>query len=438
MPNPHPDTIQEADTIEHRLDALLKQTEALSDQPMVFGLERTEHLLARLDNPHHGLNIVHVAGTNGKGSVIAFMTAMLIQAGMTVYSHTSPHLNHITERYRINGKPVTSSQLHNLLEEILAINAGESITSFELMTVVALVLFARLTKPKSHSPSIILLETGLGGRLDATNVVTPLLSVITAISLDHTDFLGNTLSAIAAEKAGIIKKGRPVVAAPAHDEASSIIQAYANNQGASLWLAGRDFHFDQTKNGWRYQDQIGQISLPNPALTGQHQFDNAALAIAAVRKLIQLGLIPDQSDCYQAISKAQWPGRLEQISTTPAIWLDGAHNPAAAQALATAWTQLNHTPTLMIFSALADKEIDRMVEILAPLADQVIITPLSSPRAATIQTLKEAWERQQIKTITTQHPEQAVEQARKLVNKEDSILVCGSLDLVGVVRKFIA
>ena len=326
-------------------DAVLERLQRLHPKEIDLGLERTRALLADLGNPHQRLPpVVHVAGTNGKGSVIAFMRAALEAAGHACHVFTSPHLVRFNERIRLAGQLIGEQALLRLLEECEAANGGRPITFFEITTVAAFLAFSRAPA------ELLLLETGLGGRLDSTNVIArPALTVITSVAIDHERFLGTDLAAIQGEKAGILKPGVAcVLAAGADGQPPGPIAARAAAIHAPLLAEGRDWSVTETPSGLMYAGRR-RIELPKPALPGGHQVGNAGLAVAALENLPGLALT--DADMGQGLATAEWPGRLQRLSTGPLpalladgweLWLDGGHNPAAAAALAShvrrAWT----------------------------------------------------------------------------------------------------
>ena len=296
-----------------------------------LSLDRMQGLLSRLDHPERALPpVIHIAGTNGKGSSLAFLKAILTAAGKRVHAYTSPHLVKFHERINLCGKDISETELAALLAEVEKKNAGAPITFFEATTAVALTAFAR------HPADYLLLEVGLGGRLDATNVIdTPRLSLITPVSMDHEQFLGTSLADIAGEKAGILKSGCPALIARQDSAALSVIRAKAQAVKAPSFYAGSDWDYTRTAAGMTLFWQDSKIVLPAPGLTGAHQYENAALAAVAA---LQLGI--ESEAIRRGLSDATWPARLQQIPPPPGLsasqdlWLDGGHNPAAALALA--------------------------------------------------------------------------------------------------------
>ncbi|MCI4662696.1 MAG: bifunctional folylpolyglutamate synthase/dihydrofolate synthase [Neomegalonema sp.] len=319
---------------QHRSDAILQRLLTLHPKVIDLSLGRLQRLLALLDHPERRLPaVIHVAGTNGKGSVCAYLRAGLEAAGRRVHVYSSPHLARFHERIRLAGTLIDEVLLSDLLEECERANGGAPITFFEITTAAALLAFSRV--PADY----VILEVGLGGRLDATNVIdAPALGVITPVSIDHTQYLGETLAEIAAEKAGILKAGMRCVVAPQSDIALRVIEHAALRVGAQLLIGGQDWHVSTEAEALVYQDGEGLLDLPLPALPGAHQIDNAGTAIAALRAL---GL--EGAPLHAACERAEWPARLQRLRSGPLvtmaqgraeIWLDGGHNAAAGRAIA--------------------------------------------------------------------------------------------------------
>jgi len=337
-----------------RAEAILDRLSGLHPRLIDLSLERLQTLLARLGHPEQHLPpVIHVAGTNGKGSTCAFLRAIGEAAGMRVHVYTSPHLVHFRERIRLAGSLADDALLAATLEEVEATNAGAPITVFEVITALAFVLFARVPA------ELCVLEVGLGGRGDATNVIAqPACCAITSISLDHREMLGDTVGAIAAEKAGIIKPGVPVVTGAQPEDALAVI---AERAGRLLSARGRDWWVQPTATGFRYRDGQGSLDLPPPALLGQHQFDNAGIAIAALRSA---GLALPTEAFAAGIARAQWPARLQRLDgrlahMLPAgweLWLDGGHNPAAGEMLARHLAGWSDMPTHVIVGIKKSKD----------------------------------------------------------------------------------
>ena len=293
------------------IDSIVARLTSLHPKRIDLSLDRVQRLLAALDHPEKKLPpVIHVAGTNGKGSTIAFLRAILEAAGKRVHIYTSPHLVRFNERFRIGaageGKLVSDEELAAAMEECERANAGAPITVFEITTAAGMLLFAR------NPADVVLLEVGLGGRLDATNVIDhPLATIITRISIDHVDFLGDSLEKIAAEKAGILKRGVPAVIAAQDRDALAVIERQAAKLGAPLKVAGEDWTATEERGRLVYQDETGLLDLPAPRLYGRHQFENAGLAIAALRTIKQYRLPPAAYDT--GIGKAEWAARLQRL-----------------------------------------------------------------------------------------------------------------------------
>ncbi len=363
-------------------DAILARLLALHPKLIDLSLDRIHRLLAALDHPERRLPpVIHVAGTNGKGSTIAFLRAALEAAGKRVHVYTSPHLVRFNERIRLASALVEDAALSQALDQVEAANAGAPITLFEITTAAAFVLFAQVPA------DVLLLEVGLGGRLDATNVVdAPLASVITPLSIDHVDFLGPTLELIAAEKAGIIKRRVPVILAGQPDEALAVIERAAARKLAPLFARGQQWTMHEEAGRLVYSDEAGLLDLPRPRLMGAHQIDNAGLAVATLRALPQLGV--NAAAIETGLRAAEWPARLQRLAPGPLtarapadveVWLDGGHNAAGGAALANALAELEERyarPLVMIVGMLGSKDVAAFLAPFAGLAREVIAVPV--------------------------------------------------------------
>lgn len=352
-----------------RPDLILQRMMALHPKVIDLTLDRMHRLLATLGHPERRLPpVVHVAGTNGKGSTTAMLRAGVEAAGGVAHVYTSPHLARFNERIRLAGRIIDDAALEAVLAEAEAANGTAPITYFEITTCAALLAFART--PADWT----LLEVGLGGRLDATNVVdAPRLTVITPVSFDHEAYLGNTLALIAGEKAGIIKPGVPCVVGPQHPDAMAVIEARADALGAPMLAHGRQWQVWEERGRMVFQDENGLLDLPLPNLIGAHQVHNAGAAIAGLR---HLGFGPEV--CEAAVTRAEWPARMQRLRHGPLIdaagpraevWLDGGHNPAAGHALAEAITRLSPRPLHMIVGMLRTKDIGGFLRPLASRAE---------------------------------------------------------------------
>ncbi|MBY5977452.1 bifunctional folylpolyglutamate synthase/dihydrofolate synthase [Phaeobacter italicus] len=410
-------------------DAILARMMALHPKIIDLTLDRVWRLLGALDNPQEKLPpVIHVAGTNGKGSTQSMIRAGLEGMGKAVHAYTSPHLARFHERIRLAGSLISEDHLTDILDECYRANGGEDITYFEITTVAGLLAFSRT--PADYT----LLEVGLGGRLDATNVITPELSIITPVSIDHEQFLGNTIAKIAAEKAGIIKRGVPVVVGPQHEDALEVIEATAARLGAPVLAYGQHWHVQEECGRLVFQDENGLLDLPLPALLGAHQIQNAGAALAALR---HLGA--DEAACEAAMTNAEWPARMQRLKTGPLVeaagdaelWLDGGHNAAAGIALADVLADLPKRPTHLICGMLNTKDVKGY---MAPLAAQAAsLTAISIPDE--INTLSAEETEAAAKSVgleaATAANTMAALQAILAKDPTARVLICGSLYLAG-------
>jgi len=371
------------------VDAILARLLALHPKRIDLSLDRMWRILDALGHPERRLPpVIHVAGTNGKGSTVAFMRAMLEAAGKSAHVYTSPNLVRINERFRL-GRPgggvlVGDDELGAALADCERANGAAPITVFEIETAAAMLLFAR------HPADVLLLEVGLGGRLDATNVVErPLASVITPVSVDHVEFLGDTLEKIATEKAAILRRGVPAVIARQTEGPLSVIAARAAEVGAPLHVMGQDWMASEERGRLVYQDTDGLLDLPPPRLFGRHQFDNAGTAIAALRAA-QLRL-PAQA-FEQGVVAADWPARMQRLSTgalmarAPAgseLWLDGGHNTDGGRTIAAALADLEERvsrPLVLVVGMLSTKDTEGFLRNFAGLARRLIAVPVDADK----------------------------------------------------------
>jgi dihydrofolate synthase / folylpolyglutamate synthase len=425
------------------IDSIVARLTALHPKRIDLSLERIERLLAALDHPERKLPpVIHVAGTNGKGSTVAFLRAMLEAAGERAHVYTSPHLVRFNERFRLGGEGegrlVSDAGLSAALAECEQANGGLPITVFEITTAAAFLLFSR------HAADVLVLEVGLGGRLDATNVIArPLASVITPIAIDHTEFLGDTLDKIAAEKAGIIKRGVPVVVAAQHRDAMEVIERQAGRLKAPLKIAGDDWTATEERGRLVYQDENGLLDLPAPKLYGRHQFENAGLAIAALRLLPQLDV---KAAAYEAgVVKADWPARLQRLTqgalaelVPPGgeLWLDGGHNPDGGRAIAAALADLEERvsrPLVLIVGMLTTKDTAGFLRNFTGLARRLIAVPVpGQDKAMPAEELAAAARAIGLSSMSRDELAGAIEAAGKLdLDPPPRILITGSLYLAG-------
>ncbi|OFX14298.1 MAG: bifunctional folylpolyglutamate synthase/dihydrofolate synthase, partial [Alphaproteobacteria bacterium RIFOXYD12_FULL_60_8] len=342
-----------------RATAALSRLERLHPQVIDLSLTRISRLLGDLGNPQDSLPpTIHVAGTNGKGSTIAFLRAMLEAAGLRVHVYTSPHLVRFNERIRLAGQDISDLALAEVLEEVEVRNARQPITFFEATSAAAFLAMSRTPA------DVTLLETGLGGRLDATNVIKrPALTILTPIALDHQEYLGERLEAIAAEKSHILKPGVGCVMAKQERKADRVIELRSLEMGAPTWKEGRDWFARTTPRGMVFEGATGSLELPLPALIGAHQVRNAALALAAAERLSGFSLPPEA--LALGLTTARWPARLHRLTQGPLVdllppewelWLDGGHNPAAGKVLAQACRAWKDRPLSMVLGMMRDKD----------------------------------------------------------------------------------
>ncbi|WP_289149500.1 folylpolyglutamate synthase/dihydrofolate synthase family protein [uncultured Salipiger sp.] len=415
-------------------DVILARMMSLHPKIIDLTLDRVWRLLEALDHPERKLPpVIHAAGTNGKGSTLAMIRAGYEGAGKSVHAYTSPHLARFHERIRVAGELIPEAELSAVLDECWNANGGESITYFEITTCAAFLAFARTPA------DVTLMETGLGGRLDATNVFErPALTVITPISLDHQQFLGETLAAIAGEKAGILKRGVPCVVGPQPPEVMEVVEARAERLGAPLLAHGQHWQVWEERGRLVFQDEHGLMDLPLPNLPGAHQIENAGAALAALR---HLGL--GDAACEAAVTRAEWPARMQRLRRGPLVeaapgvelWLDGGHNPAAGEALAKHLATLPERPTHLICGMLNTKDI---AGYLRPLADHAAsLTAVSIPGEANTLPADETARVAASVGLRAGEAGSVAEALAEIVaqDPEARVLICGSLYLAGSILR---
>ena len=407
---------------------------ALHPKIIDLTLDRVWRLLDALDHPERALPpVIHIAGTNGKGSTQAMIRAGFEAAGKSVHAYTSPHLARFHERIRLAGELITEPALAALLDECLAANGTDAITYFEITTCAALLAFARTPA------DFTLLEVGLGGRLDATNVVEkPALTIITPVSIDHQQYLGDTLAEIAGEKAGILKRGVPCVVGPQAPEGMAVIEARAAKLGAPLFAHGQHWHAFSERGRLIYQDETGLLDLPLPNLPGPHQIENAGAALAALRHFGQ-----PEAALEAAVTRAYWPARMQRLRSGPLsesapeieLWLDGGHNPAGGQAIAATLAAMPTRPTYLICGMLNTKDIGGYLRPLAPQVRRLHAVSIPGEQATlpAEDTCKAARAAGMVARTN-------VSVAEALLNIRESnptarVLICGSLYLAGQVLR---
>ncbi len=408
-----------------------------------FNLENISILLERLGRPDRAYPSIHIAGTNGKGSTAAFAESILRQAGFRTGLNTSPHLERINERFRINGEEIsdelfaeTFTRIHSVIEELLAEGKLRAHpTYFECVTALAFELFAR------ERVEFAVIEVGLGGRLDATNIITPVVSVITRIDFDHENFLGHSLREIAGEKAGILKYGVPAVSAPQLAEAREVLQARAAELHCPLVETAEAFRIEQESvEGGCVRARVTELATGTqfsvaPPLPGRFQLQNALNAVATARLLQSKGFRITDENIQHGIAETQWPGRLEKLHSRPDLYLDGAHNPGAARELAR-FLEENFVGrrVLMIYGAMRDKAVDEVTGLLFPLAAEVIFTQPNNPRSVSAAQLAQMAGHHAAHFSIIDNAEAALDRALVTTLPGDAIFITGSLYLVGQLR----
>ena len=398
-----------------------------------FGLNSTESMLERLNNPHRRLRCIHVGGTNGKGSTAAILSSILTRHGFRVGLYTSPHLVRFTERFRINDEEVPMSAILPIVEQVRSvINEIEPPTFFEVVTSLGLTYFAK------EEVDWAVIEVGMGGRLDATNVIRPLAAVITNVSYDHQEFLGTTLAAIAREKAGIIKDEIPVVTGARQPLVQGILKATCFRHGAPLYCLGSDFKVRRNPDGtFQYQGIRRRWPSLNVGLRGGHQFQNTALALACLEVLEQdHALVLNETSVQEGLEKVHWPARLEVLQEKPLVILDGAHNPQGAETLRDALKHsFKYKKLHLVLGIMADKDIKGILRRLLPLAETAIFTQPRYTRAADPEELKRLARPYLRKHYVINDPAAAIEQAKQLADPDDAICIAGSLYFAGEVKE---
>jgi dihydrofolate synthase/folylpolyglutamate synthase len=392
-----------------------------------FGLSKTSNLLKALGNPHKGQKYIHIGGTNGKGSVAAIVSSILKQAGLKVGLYTSPHLVRFTERFKINDREITHEKAAALIHELReAFAPEEPPTYFEATTAMALAYFAR------EKTDIAIMEVGMGGRLDATNVISPLVTAITNISMEHQFFLGSRLLDIAGEKAGIIKDGVDLITGATQPNVIRLFESIAKEKKAPLWRAGKDIQYRTTGLGFHYYGLRRRFNRLHLGLNGKFQARNAALAVAVVERLEEKGFKISATDIRSGLSNIVWPGRMQVVAKDPTIILDGAHNPAAARALTESIrADFKYRRLILVIGVMEDKEIGRLLQGIVPHSDYVIYTRPVYYRAASPQILiAEATHLGKPGEVIPLLTE-ALDRARDMADTRDLIVVSGSLFTVG-------
>lgn len=392
-----------------------------------FGLSKTLTLLKAFGNPHRGQRYIHIGGSNGKGSVAAMVESILRKSGLKVGLYSSPHLVRFTERFRINGQEIDSDKAAALVGELMdAIDPTEPPTFFEVTTAMALIYFSR------EKTDVAIMEVGMGGRLDATNIITPFVSAITNISLEHQFFLGSRLMDIAREKAGIIKRGVDLVTGVSQPPVVRLFERIGEEKKAPMWRIGKEVRYRSGARTFNYYGLNHTLRGLEVGLRGGFQKRNAAVALAVTEIAQKTGLRISSSHMREGIRDPSWPGRMQIVSRKPLVMLDGAHNPAAIRELAKSIRDVfTYSRLILVMGVMDDKDIGRIVKGIIPAADYVIYTRPSYYRSAEPEKLmreasgfKKPYE--VIPVIS-----KAIERAMEMAHAEDMILICGSLFTVG-------
>jgi dihydrofolate synthase / folylpolyglutamate synthase len=396
-------------------------------------LDRVHRLLGLLGHPERAIPpAIHIAGTNGKGSTQAMIRAGLEQAGQSVHAYTSPHLARFHERIRLAGALISETALTGLLDEAVQKNGPDEITFFEITTCAAFLAFAR--SPADWT----LLEVGLGGRLDATNVITPHLAIITPVSMDHEAFLGDTVAKIAAEKAGIIKRGVPVIVGPQHPDGLAVIESTAARLGAPILAYGQHWQVWEERGRLIFQDENGLLDLPLPNLPGPHQIQNAGAALMALRHLGK-----DEAACEAAVTRAEWPARMQRLRHGPLVdlapevelWLDGGHNPAGGEAVAATLARMPARPTHLICGMLNTKDVTGYMRPLAPQVTQLHAVSIPGEKnTLPAEATRDAALSAGIPASTAPSVAEALAQIQT-TTPQARVLICGSLYLAGSILR---
>lgn len=404
-------------------------------------LDTIRRLLELLGNPHKDLKCIHIAGTNGKGSTSSYIATMLKEAGYKVGLFTSPYLERFNERIAINGEDIPNGRLAEITEkvkdkiEIMIQKEYEHPTTFEIVTAIGFVYF------KEENVDYVVLEVGLGGRLDATNVIDEsLLSIITTIDYDHMDFLGDTLGKIAYEKAGIIKEKGLVLSYPQKEEAMEVIEKVCEEKEAELTICPMEnvkiVELNEFGGSFDYHFNSQTFKNLEISLIGEHQIYNAALAVTAIALLREKGLVNISDEQIRSgLKKARWKGRLEVLNRHPLFVIDGAHNPQGVRTLADNLKRFKYNRLILGIGILKDKEVEKIVEIITPLADEIVITEANIYRKMEAEKLEKLINKYNKNTHVEKDIKKAIDKTYELAKEDDLILFMGSLYLIGDVRK---
>ncbi len=397
---------------------------------ILLGLENITYLLEQLGNPQKKFPAIHVAGSNGKGSTSAFIFGILREAGYNAALYTSPHLNDFRERIRVNGSLISKEALIEITERIRRIYSRERTTFFEFTTAVAFDYIAQI------KPDIAVIEVGLGGRLDATNTIEPLVTVITDISREHEDYLGTGIAAVATEKAGVIKSRIPLITGAARSEARRVIIEAASNKSAPVREFGRNFSAKKTgASAFSYTSDKLHLDEVHLQMPGSHQMKNAALAIAVIEELRDQGYEISELAIENGIRKTVFPGRFEILQKRPDIIIDGAHTPEGMRLLKSTFKRLYPgAKPLLLLGMLKDKSYQRLIDIIAPIAREVVCVPPQGTRALDPDELAQLIRNKGISVTSAQEITEGLQIILKKADKNDVVLAAGSLYMIGPVR----
>lgn len=420
------------DTYQKSLDYLYR----LEKFGMIFGLTQVERILNAIGNPHREIQAIHIGGTNGKGSTAAMMHSILRKEGYRVGLYTSPHLIRFTERIKVNGGEIEEGEVAALTEwmkrEVEAAGISPPFTFFDFTTAMALHYF------NQKLVDMAILEVGLGGRLDSTNVVDPLISIITNIAKDHEAYLGKTILKIAKEKAGIIKKGKPLITGATQPQVLHLFSKVCQGKGSPYFRIGKEFHYARGENGdFDYEGINRKLWGIHLNLKGLHQVINAATALGAMEVLEELGYRVSTEAMVDGLREVDWPGRLEMVSSSPRVILDGAHNPAGVLALKESLKkEFQYQRLILLIGIMKDKDIQSMLHLLAPMADTIILTQPHTERATPPSSLKKALGQNGKKAEIAENLQEAIERGLSLTREEDLLCITGSLYTVGEARAY--
>jgi len=403
---------------------------------MIFGLTQAERILNAIGDPHKEIQTIHIGGTNGKGSTAAMMSSILQKEGYRVGLYTSPHLIRFTERIKVNGKEIEEEQVAALTgwmrKEIEAAGILPPFTFFDFTTAMALHYF------KQKLVDLAILEVGLGGRLDSTNVVDPLIAIITNIAKDHEEYLGKSILKIAREKAGIIKKGRPLITAASQPHVLRLFSKVCQGKGSPYFRVGKEFRYVHAEDGdFDYEGLNRKLWSIHLNLKGFHQVINATTALGATEVLEDLGYRVSTNAMIDGLKEVDWPGRLEMVSSFPRVILDGAHNPAGALVLKESLRkEFQYQNLILLIGIMKDKDIPSMLRLLAPLAHHIILTKPHTDRATAPSLLKKALGQNGKKAEIAEDLTEAIERGLSFTQKDDLLCITGSLYTVGEARAY--